>query len=537
MWAPYVPFDHLIRTLARSEGSIPVKLRRLKQCILEGMLRAARHRVAQKVEAGGWAGGISFCWLLKLSQLKKSWCNGICRFAILRWALNQDDDVWLSLRGTRHNQPCQLCEQPTDIYPQGFWHFPLCESCIRSQAITPASLYPDSPAPVDLYWSEARTVTNIHQDSARIVHSHYQDCSADGAGGTLTDDNIRSALRAHLQQTMPIDDCVCRACGIGDNTVGHWSRWCIVPIIVAGHLLRLPLLPDCLNQIAGDSDRNTAVCSLVVAQFRRLLRQEGAFLHQDACQAKPVTWWIDELLVQITSQAHLQLRLERFLPPALRVCTLDHSNIRITRSVPISIHTLHHASLQVVVQQAAEQGDTLASVDVSSEFAAALVATELMHPHLECNCEICVYKCSCGNFHMRLVALSTVGPGEILTANTNTANSAIVQFDGSAHRDARIGGAGAALLLVAEAYGAELAMTLYSEYVRDCRKEQSAPLPLSTIQGDIRPLIHHLQFAGRFRRSDLVEVVDRFHRLKSRLAPAAQPEYRPREANFLADYW
>ena len=116
--------------------------------------------------------------------------------------------------------------------------------------------------------------------------------------------------------------------------------------------------------------------------------------------------------------------------------------------MPISIHTHHHASLQVVVQQEVEQGDTIGSVDVSGEFAAALVATELMHPHLECNCELRVYKCCCGNYHMRLIALATVGSGEILSANTDTANTTIVQFDGSAHRDARIGGAGAALLQV-----------------------------------------------------------------------------------------
>ena len=276
-------------------------------------------------------------------------------------------------------------------------------------------------------------------------------------------------------------------------------------------------------------------------------------------KAKPVTWWVDELLVQVTSQAHLQRRLERYLPPTLRACTLDHHYIRITRTVPISIHTLHQAPLQVVAHQAVGQGDALASVDINSEFTAALVATELTHPHIECNCEIVVYKCCCGNFHVRLIAISEVGPGEILTANTSTANTAIVQFDGSAHRSELIGGAGAALLqvgprglhllrwgslslyqckdnIVAEAYGAELAMILYSEYVRDCRKERDAPLSLSTIQGDIKPLIHHLQCAGRFRRSDLVTVVDRFHRLKSRLAPSAQPEYRPREANFLADY-
>ena len=205
------------------------------------------------------------------------------------------------------------------------------------------------------------------------------------------------------------------------------------------------------------------------------------------------------------------------------------------------------------------QGDTIGNVDINSEFAAALVATELIHPHLECNCKIQVYKCSCGSYHVSLIALAAVGRGDILCANTDAAETTIVQFDGSAHREASIGGAGAALLqvgprgyyllkwgamslypckgnIVAEAYGAELAITLYSEYVKNCRKEQTPFLPLSTIQGDIKPLIHHLQFAGRFRRSDLVEVIDRFHKLKSRVAPAAQPEYRPREANFLADF-
>ena len=372
----------------------------------------------------------------------------------------------------------------------------------------------------------------------------------------MSDEDIRRALRDHLQTTEPSNDCVCRACGVGDNTVGHWSRWCIVPTLVAKYLLKLSTLPEGLNQIALVTDRRVAICSLVVSQFRRLLRQEGAFLHQTAGQAKPITWWVDELLVSITSQAHLQLRLERFLPPASRVCTLDHQLLCITRSAAISIHTLHHASLLVTIQANVEQGESLGCVDVGSEFAAALVATELAHPHLECNCKIKLYKCDCGNHHMQLIALTKVGAGDILTANTDTDNKTIVQFDGSAHRDAGIGGAGAALLqigprglqllrwgsmslnpckdnIVAESHGAELAMTLYSEYVRDCRKEHLAPLPLSTIQGDIKPLIHHLQFAGRFRRSDLVEVLDRFHRLKSRLAPTAQPEYRPMKPTFL----
>ena len=239
MWEPYVPFDHSVRALSQCQGPIYGKLRRLKQCILEGMLRAARHRIAQKVETEGWAGGISFSWLLRLSQLKKSWCNGICRFAVLRWALNQDDDVWLSLRGTRHKQPCQQCGQSTDIYPRGFSNFPLCESCIGSQNITPASLHPDSRALVDLYRSDTLSIANVHPDSAGILHAHFQASPGEHDASNPSAEDIRIVLRAHCQQGVPLNDCVCRACGTGDNTVGHWSRWCIIPLLAACRLLNI----------------------------------------------------------------------------------------------------------------------------------------------------------------------------------------------------------------------------------------------------------------------------------------------------------
>ena len=558
MWEPYVQFDHSVRALAKCQGPIQSKLRRLKQYIIEGMVRAARHRVAQKVDTEGWAGGVSFTWLLRLSGIKKGWCNGICRFAVLRWALNQDDDVWLSLRGSRHKQPCQRCHQSTDIYPMGFWHFPICESCISSQMITPMSLHPVAQALADLYRHGTITMQDLHPDTVGLLPDQLQTSTGEPGRPNPCDEDIRVALREHCQQCLPLNDCVCRACGTGDNTVGHWSRWCIVPLVAAGRLLCVSSLPHSINQIAIMSDRNTAVCSLVIAQFRRLLRQEGAFLHQNAGPPKPPTWWIDELLSQVTRQSHLQLRLERYLPPVQQACTLNHSNLQLSRVIPISLQTLHSASLQVVTRADVIQGDTIGNVDINSEFAAALVATELIHPHLECNCKIQVYKCSCGSYHMSLIALAVVGQGDILCANTDAAETTIVQFDGSAHREACIGGAallqvgprgyyllkwGAMSLypckdnIVAEAYGAELAITLYSEYVKNCRKEQAPFLPLSTIQGDIKPLIQHLQFAGRSRRSDLVEVIDRFHKLKSRVAPAAQPEYRPREANFLADFF
>ena len=39
------------------------------------------------------------------------------------------------LRGTRHQQRCGTCGLPGDSFPYGYYHPPLCESCIRSSGL------------------------------------------------------------------------------------------------------------------------------------------------------------------------------------------------------------------------------------------------------------------------------------------------------------------------------------------------------------------------------------------------------------------
>ena len=84
--------------------------------------------------------------------------------------------------------------------------------------------------------------------------------------------------------------------------------------------------------------------------------------------------------------------------------------------------------------------------------------------------------------------------------------------------------------------GADLALRLYDRYVHTCHQNGASPLELDKIQGDIKPLVNHLQFHGRFRRPDLTYIIDQFHQRRSRIAPLSTTEYRPREANFVADY-
>lgn len=90
--------------------------------------------------------------------------------------------------------------------------------------------------------------------------------------------------------------------------------------------------------------------------------------------------------------------------------------------------------------------------------------------------------------------------------------------------------------IVAEVLGADLALLLYEKYVRTCTTQNWSPLPLDRIQGDIKPLLSHLSFQSRFRRCDLVPIIDRFHERRSRIAPNSMTENRPREANFVSDY-
>ena len=160
---------------------------------------------------------------------------------------------------------------------------------------------------------------------------------------------------------------------------------------------------------------------------------------------------------------------------------------------------------------------------------------------------------------MCVTACRELVKGDVLVPATGGDPQIIVQFDGSAHRTSQVGGAGAALLqfdgnglalldwdarvlpkcadnIVAEANGADLALHLYEKYMSMCHEQCLTPLPLSRIHGDIKQLLHHLDFRSRFRRCDLITLINTFHRRRSRVAPNAVTEYRPRETNAISDY-
>ena len=182
----------LTRALS-SRGSIKQRINAVKKCILDHMTQLASQYVRNKILTSGWTGGIGWKWLSEARETSKRWIPGITRFALLRWAVNEDDDEWLARRGQSRQKKCALCANQGRAYPLGGYHTAVCETCIATRQITAFTL------------------------------------------------DTREGPLDYLQRTVSVDDQIeqqeawesCVACSQGDNTIGHWVRWCTVPIMAS----------------------------------------------------------------------------------------------------------------------------------------------------------------------------------------------------------------------------------------------------------------------------------------------------------------
>ena len=259
LWSPFLGLEELVGAVAAVNGPIPKGLNALKKVIITRMVLKLKAGLPKRCTMRVGVEG-SPRWVTLLVEAPRAWCNGVGRYTLLRWAVNQDDDVWLSMRGTRHQQKCGTCGLPGESFRQ--WLLP------------PSSL--------------------------RIMHplSRSECLGTRPVEAWARDWDIK-----------PAHAVVCRACGCGDNTIGHWTRWRVVPLIVALAILEPTERSVTLDQLACQGPRQAAVCRLILASFRRLLRQEGAFLHQLVAEAKPAQWWIVTLHENVARDAHVQLQV------------------------------------------------------------------------------------------------------------------------------------------------------------------------------------------------------------------------------------
>ena len=298
----------------------------------------------------------------------------------------------------------------------------------------------------------------------------------------------------------------CQACGCGDNTIGHWTRWCIIPLMVVWIILQPSETLHCVADIATTSVTSNAICTLTLAAFRRLLRQEGAFYHQAPNEAKSIGWWIDTLLAAVAQDAPQELAVPFFRAiSCIPRCKVNTDSVVLHRVLPVDIETMHLPPIVCSLQDAGNPGDRVAILPTNSTFCAILQEMQRNPPEFEQNISLQMFHCTCGEYHVQVALTTQCAAGDILVPGLFGEPKIFVQFDGSAHHDHEVGGAGAGLLeisaqglqlldwgclalpsckdnIVAEVMGADLALRLYERCVKTCQSYQLSPLLLDRIQ-------------------------------------------------------
>ena len=514
-WASIIGDVVLTRALS-SRGSIKQRVHAVKKCIIDHMTQLASQYIRNKILTSGWTGGIGWRWLSDAREANKRWIPGFTRFALLRWAVNEDDDEWLARRGQSRQKQCAHCTNQARAYPFGGHQVAICETCINSKQMN-ALTSPTRDSPPD--------------NPLRVGTLDYQ-----------------------IDPGQDWECCV--ACGHGDNTIGHWVRWCMVPV----HALRDLTGDSTITSLAEGSrkgPKQLAIASRLVHQFRLLLREAGAMRHQTTAPLVSREVWINKLAQRVQSELPSDLRMQQTISAhRTKRCTLEDSLLCCCDKPPLHIADTIAPARVCITLSAVESQQVVGIVPLGAE-SLHLTQQKVLHgTGISPNVTLDTFICECGEYHCRIVSLKPIGTQEILSSYILPSRTTLlVQFDGSCHAEHGTGGAGAALLemqkegltllkwravalphcpdnIYAEAMSADVATDLLCQEL----KLRNYEVEQMYLQGDILPIVKHLAFAGRFRRIDLQPVIQRIRKKQSRYFELGKWLYRPREANIIADY-
>ena len=199
--------------------------------ISKSMQVVAQTVLLNKIRAEGWIGGISHQWIDGLSKVTRKMRNGIARYAVLRWALNQDDDHWLANPGTRHQFPCARCGSRADCHPWGFYAAPMCDPCVVSLNLTAFTLAPYSQNLFTCLVSAAwRSQAEVNTAGASEGIAEQQADPPDGALQDVPSQTVIDDIIQELDGRLPDNDLVCIACGCNEM----WDIWMRSPAFPKG---------------------------------------------------------------------------------------------------------------------------------------------------------------------------------------------------------------------------------------------------------------------------------------------------------------
>ena len=543
-WQQQLPAEDIQRLLALlQQNNTPAQrasgFKQLFKQLAIGRLLAASHRhLAARIYKNGWAMGPSILFLDWLADLPTTQVGAVPRYAVLRWALGEDADFWLPLRGKlSRSQLCVWCQNHTRCFPCGPGYGALCPTCLL-----PAT-------PMDI------TLTTLPEESKSFLHFHQILLPEPKRLPPAFSRLLSSVGCRENNSYVP-----CVLCQGGYNSVDHWLSFC--PVV---HLTWLALwaapAPEINWRIVPSRSMGVALCYMLF-HLRRLVTEYGGLRPDIACVRHcSISHHVLDLWQRIYSSLPSTLINHFRAPPqpSSTACT-DSTKIRTQRFPAVLLEAALLPPKGLATTQPFAKGDTIATFAKQDHRLRLLLSQHRKLPFPTATACLVPFSCHCGATHLRLQAMDDLAANTILLlGEPQEWQGCLVQFDGSAHKHTLTGGAGVSLLhvtpsstslvqwlsipllscsdnLVAEAHACRAAINLAFEYYVSCMSK-GIPIDSVVVQGDILPVINYLQYKGRIKKPEVVAILEQCQHLLARAPCLFRLVYLPRECNRLADYF
>ena len=543
-WQQQLPAEDVQRLLALvRENTTPAqrasKFKQLfKQLAVNKLLTASHKHLVARIYKNGWAMGPSILFLNWLADLPTTQVGAVPRYAVLRWALGEDADFWLPLRGKlSRSQPCVWCSNSARCFPYGPGYGALCPTCFL-----PAT-------PIDL------TLNNLSDENKNFLHFHQiivpEPKQLPPAFSRLLSSVGCRAIGSYVP---------CVLCQGGFNSIDHWLSFC--PVV---HLTWLALwvapAPEITWRKAPSRSTGVALCYMLF-HLRRLVTECGGLRPNILCvHNRKVSHHVLDLWQRIySSMPSTLLRTFRAPPQSSSSACTDSTKIRLQRFPAVVLEAALLPSKGLATTQSFAKGDTIATFVKQDHRLRLLLSQYRKLPFPTATACLVPFLCHCGATHLRLQAMDDMPANTILLlGEPQEWQGCLVQFDGSAHKNTQTGGAGVGLLhvtpsstslvqwlsipllscpdnVIAEAHACRAAINLAFEYYVSCMAK-GIPIDSVVIQGDILPIINYLQYKGRIKKPAVVAILEQCQQLLAQAPCLFRLVYLPRECNRLADYF
>ena len=543
-WQQQLPAEDVQRLLALvRENTTPAqrasKFKQLfKQLAVNKLLAASHKHLVARIYKNGWAMGPSILFLNWLADLPTTQVGAVPRYAVLRWALGEDADFWLPLRGKlSRSQPCVWCGNSTRCFPYGPGYGALCPTCFL-----PAT-------PIDL------TLQNLTDENKNFLHFHQiivpEPKQLPPAFSRLQSSVGCRAIGSYVP---------CVLCQGGCNSIDHWLSFC--PVV---HLTWLALwvapAPEITWRKAPSRSTGVALCYMLF-HLRRLVTECGGLRPNILCvHNRKVSHHALDLWQRIySSMPSTLLRTFRAPPQSSRSACTDSTKIRLQRFPAVVLEAALLPSKGLATIQSFAKGDIIATFVKQDHRLGLLLSQYRKLPFPTATACLVPFLCHCGATHLRLQAMDDMTANTILLlGEPQEWQGCLVQFDGSAHKNTQTGGAGVSLLhvtpsstslvqwlstpllscpdnVIAEAHACRAAINLAFEYYVSCMAK-GIPIDSVVIQGHILPIISYLQYKGRIKKPAVVAILEQCQQLLAQAPCLFRLVYLPRECNRLADYF